>query len=100
MNPNGAGVLASGPLTSPGEPTVFPAIVKMLNKNLDWTNSLGVAFANQENDVMAQIQFLRHHDVAWAWGPAWPIVPAFWGWHGVNWGTGGGIYVKGGGYKG
>jgi len=24
------------------------------------------------------------YDVAWAWGPAWPIVPAFWGWYGVN----------------
>jgi hypothetical protein len=145
----------------------FPAIVKMLNKNLDWTNSLGVAFANQQNDVMTQIQFLRHeaqkaghltsndkivcrdvgsnitiepanpnviyapyynpavvygtwpwaayppvyfspayyglgtlgYDVAWAWGPAWPIVPAFWGWYGVNWGAGGGIYVNGGGYS-
>src|SRR5579864_874862 len=147
--------------------TAFPAIVKMLNKNLDWTNSLGVAFANQQNDVMAQIQFLRHkaqkagnlvsndkivcrddgsniviapadpnvmyapyynpavvygtwpwaayppvyfspgyyglgplgYEVAWAWGPAWPIVPAFWGWYGVNWGSGGGIYVDGGGYS-
>jgi hypothetical protein len=147
--------------------TAFPAIVKMLNKNLEWTNSLGVAVANQQNDVMAQIQFLRHqaqqagnlksndkivckddgpnitiapadanvmyapyynpavvygrwpwaayppvyfspgyyglgalgYDVAWAWGPAWPIVPAFWGWYGVNWGNGGGIYVNGGGYS-
>jgi hypothetical protein len=147
--------------------TAFPAIVKMLNKNLDWTNSLGVAFAHQQSDVMAQIQFLRHqaqkagnlasndkivcrddganivitpanprvmyapyynpavvygtwpwaayppvyfspryygfgqlgYDVAWAWGPAWPIVPAFWGWYGVNWGIGGGIYINGGGYS-
>jgi len=147
--------------------TAFPAVVKMLNKNLEWTNSLGVAFANQQNDVMAQIQFLRHqaqqagnlksndkivcrddgpnitiapadanvmyapyynpavvygrwpwaayppvyfspgyyglgalgYDVAWAWGPAWPIVPAFWGWYGMNWGNGGGIYVNGGGYS-
>jgi len=145
----------------------FPAIVKMLDKNLDWTNSLGVAFANQQSDVMAQIQFLRHqaqkagnlvsndkivcrdvesniviepanpnvvyapyynpaivygtwpwaayppiyfspdyyglgplgYNVAWAWGPAWPIVPAFWGWYGVNWRTGGGIYVDGGRYS-
>jgi hypothetical protein len=147
--------------------TAFPAIVKMLNKNLNWTNSLGVAFAHQQSDVMAQIQFLRHqaqkagnlasndkivcrddganivitpanprvmyapyynpavvygtwpwaeyppvyfwpgyygfgrlgYDVAWAWGPAWPIVPAFWGWYGVNWGIGGGIYINGGGYS-
>jgi hypothetical protein len=38
-------------------------------------------------------------DSAWAWGPAWPIVPAFWGWYRVNWGTGGGIFVNGGGYS-
>src|SRR5205807_2690675 len=40
--------------------TAFPAIVRMLDKNLDWTNSLGVAFTHQQSDVMAQIQFLRH----------------------------------------
>src|SRR5271166_323345 len=40
--------------------TAFPAIVAMLNDNLDWTNSLGVAFTHQQADVMAQIQFLRH----------------------------------------
>jgi hypothetical protein len=40
--------------------TAFPAIVTMLNQNLDWTNSLGVAFTHQQSDVMAQIQFLRH----------------------------------------
>src|SRR5437899_2755459 len=147
--------------------TAFPAIVTMLNNNLDWTNSLGVAFTHQQSDVMAQIQFLRHQaqkagnlasndkivcrdegpdivigpanpnaiyapyynpavvygtwpwaeyppvyvspvyfglgpigiDIAWAWGPAWPIVPAFWGWYGVKWGTGGGIFVDGGGYS-
>jgi Protein of unknown function (DUF3300) len=139
----------------------------MLNKNLDWTDSLGVAFTHQQSDVMAQIQFLRHQaqkagnlasndkivcrddgpnivialadpnviyapyynpavvygtwpwaeyppvyfspgyfglgplgvGVGWAWGPAWPIVPAFWGWYGVNWGMGGGIVVDGGGYS-
>ena len=37
--------------------------------------------------------------VGWAWGPAWPIVPAFWGWYGVNWAMGGGIVVDGGGYS-
>ncbi len=147
--------------------TAFPAVVTMLNKNLDWTNSLGVAFSHQQTDVMAQIQFLRHQaqnagnlasndkivcredgpniviasadphviyapyynpavvygtwpwaayppvyvspgyfgfgpiavGVAWAWGPAWPIVPAFWGWYGVNWGMGGGIFINGGGYR-
>jgi hypothetical protein len=147
--------------------TAFPAIVMMLNKNLDWTDSLGVAFSHQQSDVMAQIQFLRHQaqkagnlasndkivcrddgpsivigpadptviyapyynpavvygtwpwadyppvyfppgyfglgplgvGVGWAWGPAWPIVPAFWGWYGVNWGMGGGIVVDSGGYS-
>src|SRR6202048_4150472 len=28
--------------------TAFPAIVTMLNQNLDWTNSLGVAFTHQQ----------------------------------------------------
>src|SRR5580704_5173994 len=147
--------------------TAFAAIVTMLNKNLDWTDSLGVAFTHQQSDVMAQIQFLRHRaqkagnlasndkivcrddghnivialaepsvvyapyynpavvygtwpwaeyppvyfspgyfglgplgvGVGWAWGPAWPIVPAFWGWYGVNWGMRGGIVVDGGGYS-
>jgi Protein of unknown function (DUF3300) len=37
--------------------TAFPAIVMMLNKNLDWTESLGVAFTHQQSDVMAQIQW-------------------------------------------
>ena len=146
--------------------TAFPAIVTMLNQNLDWTNSLGVAFTHQQSDVMAQIQFLRHQAqkagnlasndkivcrddgpniviapaepnvvyapyynpavvygtwpwveyppvyfspayfgvgalgvaVGWAWGPAWPIVPAFWGWYGVNWGMRS-IVVDGGGYS-
>jgi Protein of unknown function (DUF3300) len=147
--------------------TAFPAIVAMLNKNLDWTNSLGVAFTHQQAGVMAQVQFLRQQakaagnlvsndkivvqddgpnivigladpsvcyapyynpavvygtwpwaayppvyfspgyfgldpvgvEVGWAWGPAWPIVPAFWGWYGVNWGMGGGIFINGGGYS-
>src|SRR6266404_1562629 len=147
--------------------TAFPAILTMLNQNLDWTNSLGVAFTHQQSDVMAQIQFLRHQaqkagnlasndkivcrdegpniiiapaepnviyapyynpavvygtwpwaeyppvyfspgylglgpigvGVGWAWGPAWPIVPAFWGWYGVNWGMSGSIVVDGGGYS-
>jgi hypothetical protein len=147
--------------------TAFPAIVAMLNQNLDWTNSLGVAFTHQQSDVMAQIQFLRHQaqkagnlasndkivcrdegpnivigpanpnviyaphynpavvygawpwaeyppvyfspgyfglgplgvGVGWAWGAAWPIVPAFWGWYGVNWGMSGSIFVDGGGYS-
>src|SRR5438128_2088388 len=146
--------------------TAFPAIVRMLDKNLDWTDSLGVALTHQQSDVMAQIQFLRHQaqkagslasndkivcrddgtniviapadpnviyaphynpavvygtwpwaeyppvyfspgyfalgprgvGVGWAWGPAWPIVPPFWGWYGVNWGMRS-IVVDGGGYS-
>jgi hypothetical protein len=31
--------------------TAFPAIVTMLNQNLDWTNSLGVAFSHQQSDA-------------------------------------------------
>jgi hypothetical protein len=144
----------------------FPAIVRMLNQNLDWTNSLGVAFSRQQSDVMAQIQFLRRQaqeagnlasndrivcrddgtnivitpanpkvvyapyynprvvygtwrwaeyppvyfpptyfgvgplavGVGWGWGPAWPIVPSFWGWYGVNWGMRS-IAVDSGGYS-
>ena len=30
--------------------TAFPVIVTMLNKNLDWTDSLGVAFTHQQSD--------------------------------------------------
>ena len=146
--------------------TAFPAIVMMLSKNLDWTNSLSVAFTHQQGDLMAQIQFLRHQaqnagnlasndkivcrddgrniviasaypdviyapyynpaivygswpwrayppvyfspeyfgvgplavGIGWAWGPAWPIVPALWGWYGVNW-AGGAIYVNAADYS-
>ena len=38
--------------------------------------------------------------VGWAWGPAWPIVPAFWGrGMAVNWGASGAIVIDGGGYS-
>ncbi|HEX3952407.1 MAG TPA: DUF3300 domain-containing protein [Stellaceae bacterium] len=36
----------------------FPQIV-MMNDHLDWTEALGVAFANQEIQTMARVQFLR-----------------------------------------
>jgi len=37
----------------------FPQLVRQLNDNLDWTQSLGTAFANQQGDVMARVQVLR-----------------------------------------
>jgi hypothetical protein len=49
----------------PWDPSVkslvpFPAILKQLNDQLDWTESLGTAFATQQPDVMAEVQVLRH----------------------------------------
>jgi hypothetical protein len=49
----------------PWDPSVkslvpFPQIVKQMNDQLDWTQSLGTAVANQQADVMEQVQFLRH----------------------------------------
>jgi Protein of unknown function (DUF3300) len=38
----------------------FPEVLKQLGDQLDWTQSLGTAFANQQADVMAQVQVLRH----------------------------------------
>ncbi len=37
----------------------FPQVVSNLSEHLDWTQSLGVAFVNQQADVMAQVQVLR-----------------------------------------
>jgi hypothetical protein len=37
----------------------FPQVLEMLNSNLDWTQQLGYAFANQQNDVWNSIQRLR-----------------------------------------
>jgi hypothetical protein len=37
----------------------FPQLVRQLNDNLDWTQSLGTAFAGQQGDVMARVQVLR-----------------------------------------
>ena len=41
----------------------FPQILRQLNDQLDWTQSLGAAFANQQPDVMAQVQVLRQQAV-------------------------------------
>jgi hypothetical protein len=48
----------------PWDPSVkslvpFPQIVRQMNDNLDWTQSLGTAFAEQQSDVMQQVQVLR-----------------------------------------
>ncbi len=53
----------------PWDPSVkslvpFPQIVTMLNDHLDWTESLGAAFANQQVQAMARVQFLRERAVA------------------------------------
>ena len=53
----------------PWDPSVkslvpFPQVVVMMNDHLDWTEALGVAFANQQIEVMARIQFLRDRAVA------------------------------------
>ena len=37
----------------------FPQLVRQLNDNLDWTQSLGTAFAGQQGDVMGRVQVLR-----------------------------------------
>jgi hypothetical protein len=38
----------------------FPQIVKQMNDQLDWTQSLGTAFSYQQADVMERVQALRH----------------------------------------
>ena len=42
----------------------FPQIIKMMNDHLDWTEALGIAFANQQVATMARVQFLRQRAVA------------------------------------
>jgi hypothetical protein len=37
----------------------FPAVVALLNGNLDWTQQLGYAFADQQDAVMSSVQRLR-----------------------------------------
>lgn len=39
--------------------TMFPDVLSMMDKNLDWTETLGSAVINQQNDVMDSIQRLR-----------------------------------------
>ena len=39
--------------------TAFPAVLGNMNQNLSWTSSLGDAYYNQPQDVMAAVQTLR-----------------------------------------
>jgi Protein of unknown function (DUF3300) len=53
----------------PWDPSVkslvaFPQLVLMLSQHLDWTEALGLAFANQQGATMARIQYLRHRAYA------------------------------------
>jgi hypothetical protein len=48
----------------PWDPTVkaltqFPSVLENMDKNLAWTSSLGDAYANQQQDVMDEVQTLR-----------------------------------------
>jgi hypothetical protein len=48
----------------PWDPSVkslaaFPQIIAMMNDHLDWTEALGTAFAGQQVQTMARVQFLR-----------------------------------------
>ena len=38
---------------------VFPQLIVMMTNHLDWTEALGTAFANQEVQTFARVQFLR-----------------------------------------
>ena len=42
----------------------FPQIIGMMHNHFDWTQALGLAFANQQAETMARIQFLRQRAVA------------------------------------
>ena len=53
----------------PWDPSVktlvaFPQVIAMLNAHLEWTEALGTAFAEQQADTMARIQFLRQRALA------------------------------------
>ena len=56
--------LANALQPQPWDPSVkslvaVPQVIAMMVNHLDWTQSLGTAFANQEVQVFAQVQFLR-----------------------------------------
>jgi hypothetical protein len=37
----------------------FPSVLQNMDMNLAWTSALGEAYANQSQDVMAAVQFMR-----------------------------------------
>src|SRR5277367_3819579 len=39
--------------------TAFPSVLGNMDKNLSWTSSLGDAYYNQQQDVMAAVQVMR-----------------------------------------
>jgi hypothetical protein len=41
--------------------TQFPSVLANMDKNISWTSSLGDAYVNQQSDVMAAIQVMRHN---------------------------------------
>src|SRR5579864_3620508 len=56
--------LANALTPLPWDPSVkslvaFPQIVAMMVNHLDWTQALGQAFANQQVQIFARVQFLR-----------------------------------------
>ena len=68
QDPNNAALhgdaLAAALQPLPWDPSVkalvaFPQVVMMLSEHIDWTQTLGVAFATQQSLVMVQIQYLR-----------------------------------------
>ena len=61
--------MASALQPLPWDPSVkslvaFPQIISMLTEHLDWTQALGTAFANQQVETMARVQFLRDRALA------------------------------------
>jgi len=44
--------------------TAFPAVLGNMDKNLSWTSSLGDAYYNQPQDVMAAVQVMRQRAAA------------------------------------
>ncbi|MGH7093487.1 MAG: DUF3300 domain-containing protein, partial [Stellaceae bacterium] len=72
-NPNNAalkgGQLAAALTPLPWDPSVkslvaFPQIIAMMNDHFDWTQALGAAFANQQVQTMARVQYLRNRAAA------------------------------------
>ncbi|MGD0388038.1 MAG: DUF3300 domain-containing protein [Tepidisphaeraceae bacterium] len=60
-NPNPAEALIDAQDVEPSIKALlhYPTVLAMMNDQLDWTQSLGVAFLNQQADVMNAIQELR-----------------------------------------